>query len=922
MEIHKPYIASNHPSDIFNHNYFFINRVHRYSNTGKFQQKYNSKVLEKNKKINEHMSMAESQTELLKRVFLLESEFLKFLKPTDVVFNIQGLEEDFIDEIWELEKNNRKEASDRLLKKISENCDLLPKFIVALSDQGYQRFVDPINNIYPDRGRKFCQEYFEFLINYMKGELADILEPLQICAYLYRNRCIELSDKEAIKAMQSSRGRTAACQEMFQAVKRRKDNWALLLLEAIKETQEYVKLKMDPSASQEELERTGILLAGTKQRYHSDSTSSDKESVKFKSYFQFDVNLRQKFQLQPIKYSDIRDVIITNDQLVFADYARNSLLIYDINGSYNREIKLSSNPLSISVINENDVAVSYYRGRRIEIISINTGKVKTKIGTSGNTGGISYQNGLIYAVVDDQNIDVMNMTGKLIRSFEGPLKSMERCLSTNTDSLFFTDSFNAILYCCNLNGSYRWKFTYDKMPILTEVTTDRDGNVYLACYDSNNVIVVSSDGKYRKELLTVKDGLRSPTGIYYDNSNDCLLVCNEGDSVTPIKIIFHGVEERDDKVELINSLKIELSSDNIIIKGAEKNSELDHDFFENEGEGPSIFGDDDSFVLHVGIKNKSFASNQRLEQVFTQFFDNIAEKENGQQFLGKNTVHAILMPEGNDDIPEYDPVHAALLTLDSDKFVGHEMRLSAEVELFVKENSANKCIVRVGVSFPQAQTPAKLSVWCNVKLRHRFQIDHAGKSLNGCEIINNELVFTDTYNNRLLIYNKDGRYTRDLTLSDAPWFVSGINDKYVAVTYSNSYIDIININTGQLRNIIDTRDKNDKAYGIVYAYGLIYLVINLTEVHVMDHTGGILKLISCPFSRFWHISYYKEMLFLTDFLNDTLYCYDLYGSVSWKFTYKRMRFPLGVTTDEYGNVYVACHGFNTVVVVTLDGKHH
>ncbi|XP_063409125.1 uncharacterized protein LOC134692598 [Mytilus trossulus] len=167
--------------------------------------------------------------------------------------------EDFIDDIWELERAKRKKATDRLLPKISENNELLPKFILALSDQGYQRFADPINNIYPDRGRKFCQEFFEFLIHYMKGELVDILEPLQTCAYLYRNRCIELSDKEAIEAMQYSRGRTAACQEMFQTVKRRKDNWALLLLEAIKETQEYVKLKMDPSASQEELERTGIL---------------------------------------------------------------------------------------------------------------------------------------------------------------------------------------------------------------------------------------------------------------------------------------------------------------------------------------------------------------------------------------------------------------------------------------------------------------------------------------------------------------------------------------------------------------------------------------------------------------------------------------------------------------------------------------
>lgn len=65
------------------------------------------------------------------------------------------------------------------------------------------------------------------------------------------------------------------------------------------------------------------------------------------------------FQLQPVEYGYIRDVIITDDQLVFTDYSHKCLLIYDINGRYNREIKLCNNPSCISVIDENDVAVSY-----------------------------------------------------------------------------------------------------------------------------------------------------------------------------------------------------------------------------------------------------------------------------------------------------------------------------------------------------------------------------------------------------------------------------------------------------------------------------------------------------------------------------------------------------------------------------------
>ncbi|CAG2241049.1 unnamed protein product [Mytilus edulis] len=326
--------------------------------------------------------------------------------------------------------------------------------------------------------------------------------------------------------MQSSKGRTAACQEMIMAVKRRRDNWALLLLEAIKETQEYVKLKMDPSASQEELERTGILVAGTNQRYHSGLTTSMKESLPCDSPFHFDVKLRQKFRLQSNQNSIIHECIITNDQLVFSDYVRNSLMINAINGNSNREIKLSGIPFKISLINDNDIAVSTYR-KFIEIISINTGQVKKKIVASGRTGSISYQNNLMFADIGHQKIEVMNLTGEVIRSFIRPLKSTVLCLSSDTDSLFFSDALNNTVYCCDLNGSDRWKFTAEMMKSPTGVTTDGNGYVYVICYISNNVVVVSPDGKHHKELLTAKDGLRNPTGIYYDKPNDCLLVYNK-----------------------------------------------------------------------------------------------------------------------------------------------------------------------------------------------------------------------------------------------------------------------------------------------------------------------------------------------------------------------------------------------------------
>lgn len=246
-----------------------------------------------------------------------------------------------------------------------------------------------------------------------------------------------------------------------------------------------------------------------------------------KSYFQFDVRLRQKLQRQSGDNCPNGDCLICNDQLVFTDCNSNILSIYDIYGNFNRDIKLSNLPHRISVINENEVAVSY-KQKFIDIVDITSGQMKNRIATCHDTLAISYQNGLMYAVTENKKIDVMNMTGEIVQSIQCYFKSLYISLLTDTDILFFTDPTTGTLYCCDLYESVKWKFTDDMINWQTRITTDGEGNVYVSCAVSNIVLVVSSDGKHHKELLTEKDGLQNPTGIYYNKSNDCLLVCNGG----------------------------------------------------------------------------------------------------------------------------------------------------------------------------------------------------------------------------------------------------------------------------------------------------------------------------------------------------------------------------------------------------------
>ncbi|CAG2211871.1 unnamed protein product [Mytilus edulis] len=91
-------------------------------------------------------------------------------------------------------------------------------------------------------------------------------------------------------------------------------------------------------------------------------------------------------------------------------------------------------------------------------------------------------------------------------------------------------SDNTSIYCCSLDGKSMWNvYKNDEIQYLQGVTTDDEGNVYVTNTSTNTVIVVSDDCEHYKELLTESNGLNEPFGIYFDKTENILLVCNERD---------------------------------------------------------------------------------------------------------------------------------------------------------------------------------------------------------------------------------------------------------------------------------------------------------------------------------------------------------------------------------------------------------
>lgn len=209
---------------------------------------------------------------------------------------------------------------------------------------------------------------------------------------------------------------------------------------------------------------------------------------------------------------------------MFSDSLKKRLVICDKDGNYKQQIELSSNPWSLSVINDNDVAVSYHQ-HYIEIINISTRQVKNKIETSGEPLCVAYKKELLYVVIVGGKIEVLNLNGELTRSFSCPVLHVG-AIVIGSNRMFLNEDFKPTVYCCNLDGVVIWRFTNDKIKFPIRLTTDEYGDVFVTSQMPANVVVVSSDGQQYKELLTQTDGLQMPTGIHYDKSSSCLLVCN------------------------------------------------------------------------------------------------------------------------------------------------------------------------------------------------------------------------------------------------------------------------------------------------------------------------------------------------------------------------------------------------------------
>ncbi|CAC5382920.1 unnamed protein product [Mytilus coruscus] len=239
--------------------------------------------------------------------------------------------------------------------------------------------------------------------------------------------------------------------------------------------------------------------------------------------------------------------ITRKGEFFFTDYFNSNEKMVKLNAQCNTEyiIQLSSpySAFDVEFINDNTVAVTtgksvgFGKRRGISIVDLTKRNVTKFIDLPNHTYGITFDGISLICCVEDRDLHMISSIDYSITTVPNTVLPWFSYVSTYACKIFFTNPNKYTVSCCLYNGTPVWEFK-DENLLKTPcgITVDEKGNFLVVGRDLCNVLIISSNGKYTKQILNKEDGLRVPTVIFLDKIKKQLLVTSDQKVAYPYRI--------------------------------------------------------------------------------------------------------------------------------------------------------------------------------------------------------------------------------------------------------------------------------------------------------------------------------------------------------------------------------------------------
>ncbi|XP_063399496.1 uncharacterized protein LOC134684143 [Mytilus trossulus] len=221
--------------------------------------------------------------------------------------------------------------------------------------------------------------------------------------------------------------------------------------------------------------------------------------------------------------------ILHSGKLVVSNHNPSNLILFAPDGKFEKKIyNIIPTIYDVAYVYNETVAVVSNNEKNIKLVNLKSGKAFRSIHTDLPSNGLTYIKGsfiissgekhLLEVGLENTKTNMIgsNVVSTYVASFENNIYSKMKDKNT--------------IVCQNRNGDLLWTFT-DETVIKGNrcITVDAHGNLFVVGKESQNVIIISSDGTKHKILLSEKDLCGVPWAIDYHSELKSLLVANEKD---------------------------------------------------------------------------------------------------------------------------------------------------------------------------------------------------------------------------------------------------------------------------------------------------------------------------------------------------------------------------------------------------------
>jgi hypothetical protein len=230
-------------------------------------------------------------------------------------------------------------------------------------------------------------------------------------------------------------------------------------------------------------------------------------------------------------------VVTDDDHLLLCDinpFNNKLVSVHYPGGKYMRGIDVRYPPWDIAIIPRTHRAVvTFAHGNlQIQFINLQTFTQDDKpitIPNSASLFGVTSTSDNII-VGDRKRIHCLDINGTYLRTIPLSTGSPARYLSIGHNNQIYYSTMSSI-NSVNWDGTEVFSYTIPTEENHRKIAIDRNGNVYVAGYDTNSIQRLHSDGTLDCVVLNEGDGVKRPVSICFNKSNDKLYLANHNSGV-------------------------------------------------------------------------------------------------------------------------------------------------------------------------------------------------------------------------------------------------------------------------------------------------------------------------------------------------------------------------------------------------------